>query len=100
MKKWKERWREMLPYEKWFEVAGWVLLCPAVILLALDILGAFGILAISFDAHAASRILFVMANACEAVVNWRYARNVAHACIMTAVVFGLGAVWDIIKLFI
>ena len=53
MKKWKQRWSEMLSYEKGFEVA-----------------------------------------------YWRKERHLAHFCILLAILYGFGAIRDIVGLFI
>ena len=99
MKRWKDHWNELLPYEKRFEVASGVLFCLCLIFLLLDILSAFGVVKIRIDAFAISRVLLVVGHACQVVVNWRIERNVANTFLISAIVFGLGAVWDIVKLF-
>jgi hypothetical protein len=100
MKKWKDQWKELLPYEKRFEVAMWVLVCAFVVFFALDILREIGVLDIGFDAFPIGRALIIAANVCEAVVCWRTNRNLAHTAIITAVIFGLGAIRDIVRLFL
>lgn len=99
-KKQKDHWNELLPYEKRFEVAMWVFFCAFVVFFALDILRATSVFDIGFDAFPITRALIAAVSACEAVVYWRTNRNFAHTCVMCAVVFGLGTVWDIVKLFI
>ena len=99
-KKQKEHWNALLPYEKRFEVAMWVLVCAFIVFFALDILRATGRLAIGFDPFPIARVMIIAMNICEAVVYWRTNRNFAHSCVMVAIVFGLGAIWDIVKLFI
>ena len=100
MKKWKDHWKELLPHEKRFEVATWVLFCAFVIFFALDLLGAFGVLTIGFDAFAIARVLFVAVEVCQAVVYWRTNRNLAHSYLVMAFIFGLGILRAIVKLFI
>ncbi len=100
IKKQKDHWNELLPYEKRFEVATWVLFGAFVIFFALEILRATGHLAIGFDPFPITRVMVVAMNVCEAVVYWRTKREFAHSCVMVAIVFGLGAIWDIVKLFV
>ena len=99
MKKWKDHWKELLPYEKRFEVAMWVLMGAFVIFLALDFLGAFGVLTIGFDAFVIAGALIAAAQACEAVVYWRTNRRLAHTSIILAIIFGLCTIRDIARLF-
>ena len=89
MKKWKEYWNELLPYEKWFDVVSWALCCGFLMFFVLDILGEFGILAIGFDAYPIEGLLIAAAQACQAVVFWRTKRNQAYASLVMAIIFGL-----------
>ena len=100
MKKWKERWNEMLPYEKKFEVASWVILCPAVAFLVLDILDAFGVLTLAFDAFVVSLVPLALAFGCQAVVCWRKYRSTAIWSMIMGIWWGLDVIWEIAKLFI
>ena len=100
MKKQKDHWNELLPYEKKFEVATWVLFGLFLVVFALEIMGWIKVLTIPVDLDIVGGFLIASAEACQAVVLWRKERNVAHASMMVAIVFGLGAVWDIVKLFI
>ena len=99
-RKQKEHWDELLPHEKRFEVAMWVFLGAGVVFLVLDVLRVIGVLAIGFNPFPIARAMIVAANVCQAVVCWRTNRNLAHTSIIVAVGFGLGTIWDIVKLFL
>ena len=100
MKKQKDHWKELLPYEKKFEVASFIFLGVALIVFVFEVLDKFGVLPVAFDLFIISRGLLAVAAACQAVVYWRKERHLAHASMMIAIVFGLGVVWDVVKLFI
>ena len=100
MKKQKDHWNELLPYEKKFEVATWVLFGLFFVVFAMEIMTWIKVLILPFALEIPGHLLLGSAQACQAVVYWRKERNVAHACLLAAIVFGLGAVWDIVKLFI
>lgn len=100
MKKQKDHWKELLPYEKKFEVASYIALGVALIVFVFEGLDIFGILPVAFDLSIILRGLMAVFGACQAVVYWRKERHLAHVSMMIAIVFGLGAVWDIVKLFI
>ena len=100
MKKWKERWKEMLPYEKKFEVATWVILSPAIVFFAMDILAAFGALTIPFDAFLISKLFGALAMGCQTVVYWRRERGTAIVFLILGILWGRNAIWDFVKLFI
>ncbi len=99
-KKQKDHWNELLPYEKRFEVATWVLFCAFVVFFALDLLGAFGVLTVGFDAFVIAGALIAAAEVCQAVVYWRTYRNLAHTSLIMAIIFSLSVIRDIVKLFI
>lgn len=100
MKKWKERWNEMLPYEKKFEVASYVLICPFAVFFVLDILAAFGVLTIAFDAFVISTVFGALTLGCQTVVCWRKERNTAILAMIMGIWWGLDVIWEIAKLFI
>ena len=100
MKKWKQHWNEMLPYEKGFEVASWVIGCLTLISLVLEIMVAIRALMLNFDVAVITSILFVLCLACAAVVCWRKERHFAHFLIFLAILYGFGAIRDIVGLFI
>ena len=100
MKKWKDHWNELLPHEKKFEVAGWILTSLFVISFLIEILDKTNVMPVDMDMFIVAKGILAAANACEAVVCWRKNRSFAHACVACAVVFGLGTVWEIVKLFI
>ena len=99
MKKWKQHWNEMLPYEKGFEVASWVIGCLTLISLVLEIMAAIRALTLNFDVAVITSILFVLCLACAAVVYWRKERHLACFCIFLAILYGFGAIRDIVGLF-
>ena len=100
MKKWKDHWNELLPYEKKFEVAFWILTSLFFISFLIEILDKTNVMPVDMDMFIVAKGLLAAANACEAVSEWRKNRSFAHACVACAVVFGLGTVWEIVKLFI
>lgn len=100
MKKWKDRWNVLLPYEKKFEVASLILLGLGLVTFLVEVLDKFGVLPVAIDMFLISKGILAAAEGCEAVVCWRKERNFAHACIMMAIWLGLGIVWDIVKLVI
>ena len=99
MKKWKERWNEMLPYEKKLEVASYVLFCPFVVFFVFDVLAAFGILTIAFDAFLISKVFGALALGCQTVVCWRKERGTAIWIMIMGIWWGLDAIWEIVRLF-
>ena len=99
-KKQKDHWKELLPYEKRFEVAKWVLFFALAVFIALDFMDSFGVIAIGFDAHVISGVLITAALVCEAVVYWRTNRQVAHSSLVLAVIFGFMSLRNIVKLFL
>ena len=100
MKKWKDHWNELLPYEKKFEVAFWILTSLFFISFLIEILDKTNVMPVDMDMFIVAKGLLAAANACEAVSEWRKNRSFAYACIACTVVFGLGTVWEIVKLFI
>ena len=100
MKKWKDHWAELLPYEKKFEVATWVLFGLFLVVFVLEVMDWIKVLTLPVDLDIIGGLLIASAQACEAVVYWRKARHLAHAFLLGAIVFGLGTVWDVVKLFI
>ena len=100
MKKWKDHWNELLPYEKKFEVAFWILTSLFFISFLIEILDKTNVMPVDMDMFIVAKGILAAANACEAVSEWRKNRSFAYACIACTVVFGLGTVWEIVKLFI
>ena len=89
----------MLPYEKKFAVATYVLAGPWLVFFVLDILALFGVLAISFDAHEISRLFAALAIGCQTVVYWRRERDTAIVFLILGILWGRNAIWEIVKLF-
>jgi len=100
VKKQKDHWKELLPYEKKFEVASYIALGVFLIVFVFEVLDKFGVLPVAFDLYIISRGLLAVGQACMTVVYWRKERHLAHACLFVAIVFGLGTVWDVVELFI
>ena len=100
MKKWKARWKELLPYEKKFAVAAYVMLAVFLIVFTFEVLDKFGIISVGIDLFIVFGGVLAIGQGCEAVVCWRKERNLAYIFMMAAIVFGFGAVWDVVKLFI
>ena len=103
MKKWKERgkerWNEMLPYERKFAVASWVLLPLSLIACLVEILSYIGVLVIPFDIAFVTEGLVALIAGCGAVISWRKERSSAICLIVIAIWRGLDAIWEIVKLF-
>ena len=98
-KKQKDHWNELLPYEKRFEVATWVLFFAFAAFTALDFLDSFGVFAVGFDAFVIAGALIAAAQACQAVVHWRTNRGLARSFLLGAIIFGLCTIRDIVRLF-
>ena len=100
MKKQKDHWKELLQYEKKFEVAAYIAIGIALIVFVFEVLDKFGVLPVAVDLFIISRGLLAVGQAGMAVVYWRKERHLAHASLIVAIVFGLGVVWDVVELFI
>ena len=100
MKKWKDHWKELLPYEKRFEAAMWVLFCAFAVFISLDFLDSFGVLAVGFDAFEIAGALIAAAQACQAVVYWRTNRKLARTSLLVAIIFCLATLQDIVMLLV
>ena len=100
MKKQKDHWQELLPYEKKFEVAAWVLCGLFFLVLALELMAWRKLPTFPVAVDILGGLLITAAQGCEAVACWRKNRNAAHGFLLLAIVFGLGVLWDIVKLFI
>jgi hypothetical protein len=100
MKKWKDQWKELLPHEKRFEVASWVLACAFIVFLTLDNLKESGFLTFAFDSAVIAVALMTAVQACEAVAYWRTNRGLAYSSIILAIICGLGVLQNIVKLFL
>jgi len=100
MKKQKERWNNMLPYEKKFEVGCWVLLFVAVIAFVFEMLDKFNVLPVAFDFFILTNGLLMLALVCSAVACWRTERSSAKSSIGLAIWCAITLIWEIIKLFI
>ena len=104
MKKWKERWNEMLAYEKIFEIATYVsfaLFLGAAfyeLFFAIGVQG--GVLERSFDAMILLTGLLTVTAGCQAVVYWRRKRSSAIWNLAFAIMWGLDTIWKIVKLFV
>ena len=104
MKKWKERWNEMLSYEKIFEIATYVFFAVFLgvffseLFFAIGIQG--GVLEKSFDAKILLTGLLPVVAGCQAVVCWRRKRMSAIWNLAFAIMWGLDTIWEIVKLFI
>ena len=100
MKRYKDKCNEFLTYEKKVEVAFWILLGLFLITFLIEILDKLNVMPVNMDMFIVAKGILAAANACEAVSEWRKNRSFARACVACAVVFGLGTVWEIVKLFI
>lgn len=104
MKKWKERWNGMLLYEKVFEVTSYVIfslfLGVAFYELFFTIGVQGGVLERILDAEILITGLLAVAVGCQAVVHWRRKRSSGIWNLAFAIMWGLDAVWKIVKLLI
>ena len=100
MKKWKERWNKLLPYEKKCEVASNILLFTAVIAFVFEVLDMINILPVAFNFYILTLGLVLLGQVCSAVVCWRTERSSAKASIGLAICFAIMLIWEIVKLFI
>ena len=99
MKKQKERWNKMLPYEKKCEVACHILLFLAVIAFVFEMLDKFNVLPVAFDFYILAEGLMLPALICSAVACWRTERSSAKASIGLAIWCAIHIIWEIVKLF-
>jgi hypothetical protein len=99
MKKWKERWNEMLPYEKKFEVASYVFagLALAVMLFQIFLIIVKG--GYLVDIKFLGTGLASLALGSIAVVSWRKERGTAIWLMIMGIWWGLDAIWEIVRLF-
>ena len=103
MKKQKDHWKELLPYERKFEVAAWALCGMFFLVLFLELMVWHKLLTLPVHVDIVDILggfLIAAAQGCEAVALWRKNRSVAHVFFLMAIVFGLGTIRDIVKLFI
>ena len=100
MKKWKERWNKLLPYEKKFDVAALVLACAALAVFGFWVLDKVGVLPAPFDLFIIIHGLMAFALACLVVVLWRTKRSEAKGGIAWAIICAIAAIVKIVKLFI
>ena len=102
MKKWKERWNEMLSYEKIFEIATYVFFAVFLGVVFSEFLIGIqgGVLEKSFNAKALGTGLLTVVAGCQAVVYWRRKRRSAIWNLAFAIMWGLDTIWEIVKLFI
>ena len=100
MKKWKERWNKLLPYEKKCEVACYILLFVVVIAFVFEMLDKFNVLPVAFDFYILTNGLLMLALVCSVVACWRTERSSAKASIGLAIWCAITLIWEIVKLFI
>ena len=103
MKKWKERWNEMLSYEKIFEIASYVFFVIFLGTAFYELLFAIGVqsgvLERSFDTMILLNGMFAAFAGCQAVACWRRKRGSAIWNLAFAIMWGLDTIWEIVKLF-
>ena len=104
VKKWKEHWREMLSYEKIFEIASYVFF---VIFLGTAFYELFfaigvqsGVLERSFDTMILLNGMFAAFAGCQAVAYWRRKRGSAILYLAIAIIWGLDTIGRIVELLI
>ena len=99
MKTRKERWKELLPYEKKFDIACLVLLCIALIFLVFWGLDKVGVLIPPFDLFLLVEGACALGFACGAVTMWRKERSHAIFYIVMAAVNAIKATYEIAQFF-
>ena len=104
MKKWKERWNEMLSYEKIFEIASYgffvIFLGTAFYELFFAIGVQSGVLERSFDTMILVNGMFAAFAGCQAVAYWRRKRGSAIWNLVVAIMWGLTTIGRIVELLI
>ena len=100
MQKQKERWKKLLPYEKKFEVASYILLLISVISFIFEILDKTKVLPVAFDFYILTIGLLLFALACNAVASWRTERTSAKGSVGLAIWCAITIIWEIVKIFI
>ena len=91
MSRWKERWNDLLPYEKVFHAISSVLLCGYLIV------GIFVFL--DYEVFWVGWWLFTLGYICTSVTNWRERRGFAYWNIAIAVISAVLATLETIQVF-
>ena len=104
MKKWKERWNEMLSYEKIFEIATYVFFVLFIGVAFYELFFAIGtqggVLEKSFDTMILVNGMFAAFAGCQAVACWRRKRGSAILYLAIAIIWGLDTIGRIVELLI
>ena len=93
MKKWKDQWKELLPYEKCASVALQIIMAIVLPVLVMRILRLMDILQSPIDFAIASHVGMSLYSGCYAVRCWRKQRGTAILYIVSAVLFAISAIW-------
>lgn len=103
MKKWKERekerWNEMLPYERKFAVASYVFVGLALVVMLFQIFLIIVRGGYLVDIKFLGMGLMSLFLGCSAVVSWRKQRGFAILDLILAIWWGFDTIWEIVKLF-
>lgn len=92
MKKWKEQWKELLPYEKYASIALQIIVTITIPMLIGTILQLLDIIWSPFDFKIASQIGMSLYSVCYVVRCWRKQRGTAILYIVLAVLFAISAI--------
>ena len=92
MKKWKEQWKELLPYEKYASIALQIIGAITIPMLIGTILQLLDIICSPFDFKIASQIGMSLHSVCYVVRWWRKQRGTAILYIVSAVLFAISAI--------
>ncbi len=96
MKKWKEIWqnefKDLLPYEKKFRVAGLIFLAVFALVFILEIL-------LTYDLSILVRAVLALALVCYAISAWRKQRSKAIVFIVAAAWHAIRTIYEIVQLF-
>ena len=91
-KLWQNEFKDLLPYEKKFRVAGWILMPVFVLVFILEIL-------LPCDLDILVRMVLALTVGCYAVSAWRKQRSMAITFIVAASWNAIRAIYEIVKLF-
>lgn len=92
MKKWKEQWKELLPYEKYAFIAIQIVGTIVIPMLVGSILQVLDIIHSPFDFKIASQIGMSLLFVCYVVRCWRKQRGTAIMYVVLAVLLAVTAI--------
>lgn len=96
MKKWKEQWKELLPYEKYASIALQIVGASVIPLLIASVLQLEDVIRSPFDFRIASQIGMSLYSVCWVVRCWRKQRGTAILYVVLAALFAFGAILNLL----